>query len=84
MSLGRIESAFTPGQAVVVVTWDDGRCAGIDLDPLIAARAGLAPLRNSEAFRQIHVAEDGWSVEWPICGIDLGSAQLRRWAEEQA
>ena len=29
-------------------------------------------------------AEDGWSVEWPACGIDLGSAQLRRWADEQA
>ena len=28
--------------------------------------------------------EDGWSLEWPACGIDLGSAQLRRWAGEQA
>ena len=29
-------------------------------------------------------SEDRWSVEWPKAGIDLGAAQLRRWADEQA
>jgi len=32
----------------------------------------------------MHAPEDGWSIEWPACGIDLGAAQLRRWADEQA
>ena len=84
MSIGRIESALTRGNSVLVVTWDDGRRAGIDLAPAIAARPVLAPLGDPERFNRIHVAEDGWSVEWPACGIDLGAAQLRRWADEQA
>lgn len=84
MSIGRIESAITRGQTVLVATWDDGRRAEIDLGPVIAARKVLAPLANPEAFHRIHVAEDGWSIEWPVAGIDLGSAQLRRWADEQA
>ena len=32
----------------------------------------------------MRVAEDGWSIEWPDSGIDLGAPQLRRWADEQA
>jgi hypothetical protein len=32
----------------------------------------------------VAVAEDGWSIEWPVCGVDFGAAQLRRWADEQA
>ncbi len=84
MSIGRIESALTRGEAVLAVTWDDGRRAEIDLRPVIAARKVLAPLADPEAFRRICVAEDGWSVEWPDLGIDLGAAQLRRWADEQA
>lgn len=84
MSIGRIKSAVTRGQAIMVVTWDDGTHREIDLGPIIAARAVLAPLRDAEAFHRVHIAEDGWSVEWPACRIDLGSAQLRRWADEQA
>lgn len=44
----------------------------------------LAPLRDPENFHRIHIADDGWSIEWPECGIDLGAAQLRRWGDEQA
>jgi len=84
MSIGRIESAITRGNSGLVVTWDDGRRAEIDLAPIIAARKVLAPLGDPEVFHRIHIAEDGWSVEWPKCGIDLGAAQLRRWADEQA
>lgn len=84
MSIGRIESAITRGDAVLVVTWDDDRRAEIDLAPMIAARKVLAPLDDPEVFHRISVAEDGWSIEWPKCGVDLGSAQLRRWADEQA
>jgi hypothetical protein len=84
MSIGRIESAITRGESIVVVTWDDGRRAEIDLGPILAARKVLAPLTDPAVFHRIRVAEGAWSVEWPAVGIDLGAAQLRRWAHEQA
>ena len=84
MSNGRIESAVTRGATTLVVTFDDGRRVEVDLAALIAARPVLAPLTDPEAFHRIHVADDGWSLEWPDCGIDLSAAQLRRWADEQA
>jgi hypothetical protein len=84
VSIGRIESAVTRGEAMMVVIWDDGTRREIDLGPIITARTVLAPLRDAEAFHRVHVADDGWSIEWPACGIDLGAAQLRRWGDEQA
>ncbi len=84
MSIGRIESAATPADAILAVAWDDGRRAEIDLSPIIAARKVLAPLAEPDVFHRLHIADDGWSIEWPKCGIDLGAAQLRRWADEQA
>lgn len=84
MSIGRIESAHTRGAATLSLVWDDGRRAEIDLAPVIAGRAALAPLVDPALFHRVRVAEDGWSVEWPDCGVDFGSAQLRRWADEQA
>jgi hypothetical protein len=84
MSIGRIESVVTRGEAGLVVAWDDGRRAEIDLAPLIAARKGLAPLADPDLFHRVHVSDDGWSIEFPQCGIDFASAQLRRWADEQA
>lgn len=82
MSIGRIKAIEPRGRAVLAVTWDDGRCAEVDLGPIIATHPALAPLAEPDAFAV--ASEDGWSVEWPGCGIDLGSAQLRRWADEQA
>jgi hypothetical protein len=84
MSIGRIESVITRDEAVLVAIWDDGRRCEIDLGPIIAARKVLAPLADPETFHRVHLADDGWSVEWPDVGIDLGAAQLRRWADEQA
>jgi hypothetical protein len=84
VSIGRIESVVTHGQAVLVVQWDDGGLDEIDLAPVIAAHPVLAPLADPEAFHRVHLPDDGWSVEWPRCGVDLGAAQLRRWAGEQA
>lgn len=82
MSIGRIESVAVRAPSVLVVRWDDGRCAEIDLAPIIAAHPKLRPLAGPDAFPIL--SEDGWSVEWPHCNIDLGSPQLRRWADEQA
>jgi hypothetical protein len=83
MSIGRIESAATKGEATIVLTWDDGRRAEIDLAQVIVARSVLGPLGDPEVFHRIRIANDGWTVEWPACGIDLRAAQLRRWADEQ-
>ncbi len=84
MSIGRIESVITRGATSLVVSWDDGHRAQIDLGPVIAAHPALASLADPEAFHRVHLAADGWSIEWPACGIDFGTAQLRRWADEQA
>ena len=40
-----------------------------------------SPARNKVLHRR---ADDGWSEEWPVVGIDLGAAQLRRRADEQS
>ena len=82
MSIGRIESVAVRAPAGLVVCWDDGHRAEIDLAPIVAAHPKLRPLADPDAFPVR--SEDGWSVEWPHCGIDLGSPQLRRWADEQA
>ncbi|HEV7659946.1 MAG TPA: DUF2442 domain-containing protein [Allosphingosinicella sp.] len=82
MSIGTMESVQVIGPLRVAVRWDDGRNGEIDLVPIIAAHPKLRPLADTANFLQR--AEDGWSIEWPHCGIDLGSAQLRRWADEQA
>jgi len=84
MSIGKIAGANTRGVAGLAVHWDDGTRDAIDLAPVIAAHPALAPLADPELFHRIHVPEDGWSIEWPACGIDFGAPQLRRWADEQA
>lgn len=84
MSIGRIESAVTRGNSVLSIAWDDGRRSTVALGPIIAERPILARLADPEVFRGVRVAADGWSIEWPACGIDFGAAQLRRWADEQA
>lgn len=84
MSIGRIVSAATRGDTGLVIQWDDGARDEIDLAPVIAARPVLAALADAAVFHRIHAAEDGWSIEWPACGIDLGAAELRRWADQQA
>ncbi len=84
MSIGRIESVLTKGATSLFVVWDDGHRAQIDLGPVIAAHPALTPLADQEVFHRVHLARDGWSLEWPACAIDFGAAQLRRWADEQA
>jgi hypothetical protein len=84
VSIGRIGSVATRGKAVIVVDWDDGHRAAIDLAPIIAERPILSALGDPEIFHSVRLPEAGWSIEWPKAGIDLGAAQLRRWADEQA
>ena len=82
MSIGKINGVET-GETVLAIVWDDGHTARIDLSRRLVTRPMLAPLLNPGEFARAAVSSDGWSVEWP-CGIDFGSPQLRRWADEQA
>jgi hypothetical protein len=82
MSIGKIVSASAVGQHALRVEWDDGRRAKVDLAATIADHPALSALRDARAFAEVVVSSDGWSIEWPG-GIDFGTAQLRRWADEQ-
>lgn len=81
MSIGKITSVAVQSPSQLSISWDDDRRAHVDLTTLIHARPVLAALRDPEAFGRVTLSDDGWSLEWP-CGIDFGSAQLRRWADD--
>ncbi len=83
MSLGKISAVSIAGANVLAIEWDDGKCSQVDLRAMIAARKTLAPLVDQKQFSDVKVSADGWSLEWP-CGIDFGTTQLRRWADEQS
>ncbi len=83
MAIGKMVSLAVAGPGKLELEWDDGHAAAVDLGEIIAAHAGLKPIRAAKAFAKAALSEDGWSVEW-LGGIDFGSPQLRRWADEQA
>ncbi len=83
MSIGKLTGVTVVGPQSLSLVWDDGGSAKIDLAALIAARANLSLLSDPQEFALVKASADGWSVEWP-CGIDFGTAQLRRWADEQS
>ncbi len=83
MSIEKLAYVAIGDAQALIVGWDDGRKAIVDLSAIIASRKNLAPLTNVAEFAQAALSEDRWSVEWP-CGIDFGAQQLRRWADEQA
>lgn len=84
MTIGKMETAATADGSKLIVVFDDGLEATIDLAPIIGARAALAPLADSDVFDRARLSDDGWSIEWAAVGIDFGAPQLRRWADEQA
>jgi hypothetical protein len=81
MSIGKLTSVTVSGPLTLWLGWDDGHIASVDLADVLARTPALAPL--ADEFASVTLSVDHWSVEWP-CGIDFGSAQLRRWADEQA
>ena len=83
MSIGKLTGLTVVGPQSLSLAWDDKRLATVDLATIISARTNLAPLANPKEFACALVSADGWSVEWP-CGIDFGTVQLRRWADEQS
>jgi len=83
MSIGKLTHVRVVGPQSLSLSWDDKRSATVDLASVIAARASLGPISNPVEFARVAASDDGWSLEWP-CGIDFGTAQLRRWADEQS
>jgi Protein of unknown function (DUF2442) len=83
MTLGKLVSVVAPGGMSLALGWDDGVRATIDLASVIYGHRGLSALVDPDVFARATLSEDGWSVEWPG-GMDFGSPQLRRWADEQA
>jgi hypothetical protein len=83
MAIGKMVSLAVTGPGKLELAWDDGHAAAVDLGEMIAAHAGLKPIRAARVFAKAALSDDGWSVEWPG-GVDFGSPQLRRWADEQA
>jgi len=81
--LGKIVALAVLGPSQLEVGWDDGRTAAIEFAALVQTHAALAPLGDPADFDRVQLSDDGWSLEWPS-GIDFGTAQLRRWADEQA
>lgn len=84
MTIGKLEAVSPAGDSKLRVTFDDGVLARIDLAPVLARYAAFAPLADPAAFKKVQLSADGWSVEWPDLGIDFGTQQLRRWADEQS
>lgn len=83
MSIGKIISVSVTGPSTLNLQWDDGRRGQIDLSAIIAAHPALGSLASADVFAAVAISPDGWSIEWPS-EFDFGSAQLRRWADEQA
>lgn len=84
--LPRIDSVVAEAPYRVCVSWKNRAAPDrIDLEPLISALKGLAPLRNPELFRKVRAKPWGWAIEWPHRGggIDIGAETLRRLALEQ-
>ena len=83
MSIGKLTGLAVVGPLALSLTWDDGWTAQINLAEVIAGHRGLSGLADPAGFAKAVLAGDGWSVEWPG-GIDFGTQQLRRWADQQA
>ncbi len=83
MSLGKISAVSIVDANVLAIEWDDGKCSRVDLSAIVAGHKALAPLADAKQFSGVNISADGWSLEWPG-GIDFGTTQLRRWADEQA
>ncbi len=83
IAIGKMTSLAVAGPGKLELEWDDGHAAAVDLGEIIAGHPGLKAIRAARAFAKAALSDDGWSVEWPG-GVDFGSPQLRRWADEQA
>ena len=61
------------------VGFDDGLVREIDFLPVLAGEM-LAPLRNSELFKQVRIDPETHTLVWPT-GADFDPAMLHDWPE---
>lgn len=83
MNIGKITALSVKRAQTLEVQWDDERSCQVDLTGVIAAHPALRALSDQSVFAKVQISSDGWSIEWPD-GPDFGSAQLRRWGNEQS
>jgi hypothetical protein len=82
----RIMSAESVLPGVLKLAWNDGYEGIVDLRGTIADGEIFEPIRNPEAFKDVHVAAYGHYIYWgdEDDGVDFGCDRLREIAEEQA
>ncbi|MCW5729982.1 MAG: DUF2442 domain-containing protein [Alphaproteobacteria bacterium] len=68
--------------ARLILTWNDGWRARVDLSDMIARHEILSPLGKPETFARAAIIGRGTGVGWPG-EIDLSAQSLRALAEEQ-
>lgn len=65
------------------LAWADGKEDAVDLADLIAARQGLAALRQAKRFAKVQVGDYGWTIDWGR-GLEIDATHLFRLARLQA
>ena len=49
----------------------------VDFKPFFTESPGLAPLRDPVIFAQaVMIPGEGWTVEWPVCDVQIGADTL--------
>lgn len=76
----RVRPATAP--KTLTVDWKGGGRDAVDLTGLIARTKAFALLKEADAFRAVHIVEDGMGIEWD-CGLDLSGSTLKIIADEQ-
>ncbi len=80
----RIVSVEVPEVPIVVLTYEDGYVASLNLQRLLDIGKVFEPLRNPDLFRTAHPGASGGSLEWIASDgseIDLCVDALRLEAE---
>lgn len=79
--MNTIVSLATEPEAVLHLTYADGKTIRVDLGDLLDAGGIFAALRNSHVFAQAALGDKGRYVEWPN-GADLCADALRLSGED--
>jgi hypothetical protein len=79
----RIASVEAQAGHRLLVVWQDGGKAVIDMVGVVQKLPYFAPLKDEAAFRQVSVIDYGTGVEWAN-GLDYSADSLEVMASEQA
>jgi hypothetical protein len=73
----RITEAVAHDDHTILIAWEDGVKARVDLASLLVRGEAFAPLRDTAYFVEtMTVAERGLGLEWPN-GVDFSADGLR-------